>query len=480
MWYRALSLLLWVCSSIAQPVSTPVLTIEEAVRLAVVNHPSLQALRMDQTLTQNEVAYQSAEFLPKLTLEMMSGIKEENNELPQHAKLFKAFPSIQLKTPIGTQFKMYAEDSTHREQGYKHHDQSVTLMLKQPLLKGVSPKINRWPLEGAKLQYQIDRLTHQHALENVIDGVLSAYARYQQTIWQVEIQQHYLDQSERFFEEITEKFNVGRVRAQDLIAPELQIKKAKQSLLIAKQEVKHWRRLIFDAIGIEDTYQPIYPQLQSSTNAALHEIKITQEDVFAHDLDLHRIEVERQRLMRELIITKDSQRFDLNIQADVHLGQSHHHFLEQIYDDRYYHLLPKHNKGYSAAVYLTIPFGDKQRHHYEKLAKYTLIEKNKLQQKQLEQALIQQYHEMVEEIEMQQERYALVEQELALSVLEYDAVLEQYWLGRASIFEVIRSKEQHLAAQISLAQAKLNAIELKTKVQKLTGTLLEQWHVSVH
>lgn len=453
-----------------------VLTLNHAIDLALIHNPTLKAQQLDKVVALSELDLQRSEFYPKFSIEMSSAIREEDTLSNENNKIIRAYPSVSVKTPLGTQLKVYAEQSWQRDRYSSHNDQSMTMVVKQPLSKGVNPLVNRWPIKNAKIQYDMALLQFKQSVEEIIYAILISFMNYQQSHWQVELQQQYVQQTERFYLQLKEKHHAGRVSAHELIAPQLQIKQAKQSLLIANHDRANYRSQLFDHMGIMDEQQNIDTHVYVEPSIK----NVTLDEVLENDFNLQRLKKDENRLKSELINVKDGQRFDLNLQADLHFGRSQHHTLENMTEYGYYHLLPKHTKGYAASLNLSIPLGEKQRYHQQCLVKHTDIQKNILEVRKRQQQLTHQYHDLLHEIDLRQAQQTLFEEETKLAQLEYENMLEKYWMGRVAIHEVMRAKERAHSTSLNAAKSKLALKASLIKLQKLAGNLLGVVNVSLN
>lgn len=452
------------------------LSLEDAIALALVHNPNIQTQCLDKTLALNEIDYQKSLFLPKPSIEVSGVVQEERAELNENNKLLKAYPSIGLKTPVGTQFKVYAEQSGHFQNQLKHHDHAVTLIVKQPLSKGFKKSINQWPIQNAQLQYDLEKMNFRKVIEGVVTDLIVQFMVYQQSVWTEDLQKQFLQQTEKFYTQMKEKYAQGRVAENDLIAPQLQIKQAKQSYLIARLESKRMRQQLFEIMGIEDREQAIDMDFVMNLNSDMH---YTFDEVLQNDVVMNGLIMNAKRLQSELLVTKDAQRFDLNMQADVHLGRSHYHYFENLIEHGYYHTLHRHNKGYAASLNLSVPLGDKHLHYQQLLVRNTAIEKNKIETYQRQKTLRNQYDDFVQDIDLKRQQQQLIEDELKLTALEYDSSVEKYSIGRIPIIEVTRAKERNHLASINLAKAKLSLLSSQIKFQQLAGKILENWNISI-
>lgn len=473
MLYFVVGLLFCIFSSLTAAES---LSLEHAIALALTHNPNIQTHFLDKSLALSEIDYQKSLFLPKPSIEMSGVVQEERTELNQKTKLIKTYPSVELKTRMGTSFRAYIEQNSHIQNQDKHHDHAVTLIVKQPLSKRFKRSINQWPIQNAQLQYELEKMHFRKIVEEVVASLIIQFMIYQQTAWTEDLQKQFLQQAEKFYNQMRDKYTQGRVAENDLIAPQLQMKQAKQSYLIAQLESKRMRQQLFEIIGLEDLGQVIDMGFVVKLNG--NDI-YSFEEVLQSDVIMRGLLINAKRLQSELLVTKDSQRFDLNMQADVHLGRSHYHYFENLIEYGYYHSLHRHNKGYAASLNLSIPLGEKHLYYQQLLVKNTAIEKNKIESYQHQKKLRNQYDDLIQDIDLKKQQQQLIEDELKLSELEYQSSLEKYSIGRIPIIEVTRARERHHLASINLAKAKLSLLSSQIKFQQLAGKLLGNWHISI-
>lgn len=460
--------LLFICCA-AQVFANEPITLSHAIHLALLNNPSMQAAKWDQQITEHDVILQRAAFLPKFSLEASGSVSEENQSQNHKANMLRAYPSMALKTPLGTQLKVIAEENLRQERTMNQRDAALTMIIKQPLTKGVKPSVNLWPIEQSLLQVQAQRIQWQQSYEELAYALISAFMNYQQSQWQITLRAQYVEQAKRFLQHIEAKHEVGRVRAHDLIAPKLQVKQAEQSLLMAEQVKRHSRTQIFDLMGIDDIGQII----QVSTFMAEKPQGLTCDQVLSTDSALQLLSIEAERLRTELFHSKEANRWDVTLQADIHMGASHYHHLERFTDYGYYHALTKHTKGYAASLNVAIPIGKQHQLYHQQLLKRSALEKNTLEYRKRQRQLMHQWQDLLHDAEFTQMKLLLTQEQAQLADAEYEVMLEKYWMGRVAIHEVTQAKERTVSMKISVFENQLMQQTIHLKMIKLTGNLLD-------
>tara|TARA_R110002110_G_scaffold383245_2_gene594605 strand:+ start:45488 stop:46921 length:1434 start_codon:yes stop_codon:yes gene_type:complete len=458
-------------------VRAQVFTVADAISAALVHNTEIQSVYLDRLLAINNLSVQQKLYRPKLSLEMKGTAHKESYSAVPHSELMKAYPNLRVKTPIGTQLNISTEKAAYYD-SQKRYDDSVTITILQPLTRGAKVKVNNWPRDQAQLQYQAEMLNYQHEIENLVLKVILQFTQYQQKFLNIESQQKNLSQAERLLNTLNEKYHAGRIAKNDLFAPQLQIKQAKQSMLQAKNELSQARMAIFDLVGIEDNGDTIIADLSYQPSLVDEHII---PDVIAHDVRLKNLKLNETRYKHELILVKDNQMFDINLQADVHLGRSYYHQFEDITaKDGEYHALKRPNKGYTASINFSVPIGDGYIHHNKRLAIHTAIQKNLLEIKQRQRILKNQAITWVDDIILQRQQLMLTQEELDLSERDYQGTLEKYIAGRSSVHEVIRTQDRVHQVSMRLSKTELQLLEAKIRVEQATGHLLENWDVTLY
>ncbi len=453
------------------------LTVAQAISLALVHNTQIQSVYLDRLLAIDNLNVQQKIYRPKLSLDVQGTIHKESYTHTKHSELIKAYPSIQMKTPIGTQLNISTEKAAYSDK-YKHSDESVTVTIKQPITKGAKIKINNWPKNQAKLQYQSEALNYQQAVESLVLSVILQFTQYQQKSLNVVSQNKHLAQAERLFKMLNEKYQAGRIAKNDLFAPQLQMRQAKQSILQAQNELFQIRTELFELMGVDDNHADIMSDLDYKPEGIDDNI-ITE--VLAHDLRLKNLQLNETRYKHELLIAKDNQMFDINLQADIHLGRSYYHQFEDITaKDGGFHALKSPSKGYTTTLNFSLPLGEGYIHHNKRLVIHTAIQKNLLEIKQRQRLLKNQVISWLDDISSQTQQLVLVQEELDLAELDYQGVLEKYIAGRSSVHEVVRTQDRLHQVSMRLSSSKLKLLDSKIKIEQATGHLLENWNVILY
>lgn len=457
------------------------LSLEEAISLALIHNPEIQSIYWDRLVSLSDYQLQKKRFVPQLALEMAGGIQQERSTAHEDTTLFRAYPTIEMMTPLGTQLKLITEaaahDSHQSERNQKHNDQSLTVLIKQPLTKGLSPKVNQWPILNAQMNHEIALLNFKRTVETVVLQLISEFIDFQQMLNRQTLQKQYLSQAEHLFELLEAKYQDGRIAQNDLIPPKLQIKQAKQAILQSQIELKRKRKILFETIGIEDQGQWIDSKIKKKS---FSQEGISFEQVISNDLALKSLEMNENRLKKEIEVIKDDQKLDVYLQGDVHLGRSHYHTYEKLFEYGYYHSLPFHNKGYTASVNVNIPLGRKPLYQHQLLVQKSAIEKNKLDILKRHQTLSAEYESLKDSLHIKNAQLALMKEEVDLAKLDYSSALEKYNSGRIAIIEVTRAKAQWHTLELNLTDAELMRQQLEMQLDWLAGCLLEKWNVKLH
>lgn len=449
------------------------LTLQSAIHSALIHNIEIQKIYLDCILYKDNLDYQLKHYRPKLTLNAQ-GTTHENEQLGVHrSRLFKVYPSLKVSTPIGTELQILAEASKEHTD-LSHHDESITLILKQPLTKGLNPKINNFSLQEAKRQYMLEKWQVQQAVEQVMIKIIMQFFMYQQKTLILKTQQKHLDRAQLLVYQLNEKLQAGRIAQNELLAPRLQVQVAKQAVIQSQYDVDESRAKLFEIIGINDTQQEIelnIPQICIPTDSRL------MGDILENDLPLKTTEIMEQRFKEELLITKDSHRMDINLQGDFHLGHSHYHRYENIADSPLFHVLNKTNKGYTASINLELPIGNQHQKHNQLLKIHTNIQKAKLEKKQRKQLLTNQKRSLMNELHLQEQQILLIQQEGHLAQLDYESMRELYEVGRATVHELVNAEDKVQQVEVRLTMARQKLQEIKLQIQQLAGCLLPRWQV---
>jgi len=453
------------------------LTVSEAISLALVHNTQIQSVYLDRLLAIDNCSVQQKLYRPKLSFDIQGTTHKESYSDIKHSELVKVYPSILMKTPIGTQLNISTEKASYSDK-HKHSDESVTLTIKQPITKGAKTKVNNWPKNQARLHHQLETLNYQQAVENLVLSVILQFTQYQQKSLNVVSQKKHLAQAERLFKTLNEKYQIGRIAKNDLFAPQLQIKQAKQSILQAQNELFQVRTELFELIGIDDNNEDIITNLDYNPETMGQDIVA---EVLEHDFRLKNLQLNETRYKHELLIAKDNQMFDFNFQADIHLGKSYYHQFEDITaKDGHYHAIKSPHKGYTASLNFSLPLGDGYIHHNKRLTIHTAIQKNLLEIKQRQRLLKNQVTSWLDDISSQTQQLVLIQEELDLAEMDYQGTLEKYIAGRSSVHEVVRTQDRLHQVSMRLSSSKLKLLDSKIKIEQATGHLLENWNVTLY
>lgn len=282
-----------------------VLSLEEAVKLALVNNLNLQStvdVVQGSLISENLAA---SRFHVKVTPSYARGIGDQSL-VDQRLGV-----DVSKLLPLGTTVTGgLRTDWTANNLG-NFNNTSLSLGVTQPLLRGFGPRTTRYDLENARRGRQSSERSLELARERLAVDVVASYYNIVRQSGLVEVAQKSLDRSKELLRASQARLEVGLASKLDVFRAELQISQAEDSVIFRKEALD----LALDAFKfnlglaptdevslemVEPEYEPQAIDVDGLTSLALHNrIEVQEEHDRIHDSE-RSLAVNRQNLLPQL------------------------------------------------------------------------------------------------------------------------------------------------------------------------------------
>ncbi len=429
-----------------------VLTLKKAMLLSLDHNNDIRVAELNRVSQKFLLVVARKEFEPNYKLS--SSATYQNNTTPK----YNINPQIGIKTPFGTQIdldygKNFVGDETH----------SVTLTAKQPLLKGFGPEVVLANLRNSYDNEKVNRLGFKDTITKSVQKVIQQYRK-------VIADQNKLKVGERGLE--AEKSNLKKVRLlvkhgrkpeHDLIAQEAQV--ANRKLTVIQQEnsyrndMKDFLALLNldpeSHIKLDDKielYKAKIPNREEALKIALKNNTKYQQDLIKFRQD-----------KRSLMLAKDNNRWDLNVEASASLDRSGN-------QSRYEEPEVKLN--------LSIPIDDVKLQQGLTDARIR-IEQDKIQLAQERRDVQKEVLKEINDLELSKQQIIIGEQSVSLSTKTYQGTLIRYRHGLVTIFEVTSRENDLLDKEIELINDKIEYLNSIDSFYVNLGTAVDRWGIEI-
>ncbi|MFT3741626.1 MAG: TolC family protein [Gammaproteobacteria bacterium] len=437
------------------PCENPVLTLKDAIYLAMRHNPSIQNAELQRVIDKFSLIVTKNQYYPQLSLTAQALF--QNGSPPTYS----AAPLINYLSPIGTQVTTGLTQTT--TPGTEAAISTTgNLTISQPLLRGFGRKITLASLYTAQDSEKINQITFKSNVIAQVISVISAYYQLVQAYNNLSVNQLALKDETTTLQQTQAKVNVGKAAPTEQIQQELNIANSQLSISQTRNAIQQSRLNLLNLLGLApDTPIRIEQKIYYTPTQNLSLDK-SIEIALAHNLDYQTALINYKIIQRNLMLAEDEQKWQLN--AVFNLLQTIGNNGDATLNSRNF------------SLNLDVPIHDVSRQQILVNAKIALDQAriNLAQQKyQLIANVTNAYNNMVsnkQQIQISGKTVQLAEQSVAVAKLKY-----RY--GKTTSFELTSLQSALTNAQIGYISQQIQYINATEGFYQLLGTTLERWGI---
>lgn len=461
------------CNAFADTNSTisPVLTLNDAVLIALRSNPDVQSGEIQRTLDKFnlKVAEYAFQWQFGITSTVNYATQKFAGEESGTSKQFLISPTASITTPLGTQFSLQgnAIKTTNYNPG-------ITASIIQPLLQGFGPAVTLAPLYNAYDQETINKLSLKNTIMTTITGVITDYRSLVEAENNLTSVQLGLKNYEDTVKQNQALIAAGSMAPSDLVEAQAQVATQKVSVQAAINSVIQAKQTLLVAMGLDPNTpinvpediviknQPI-PDIQKSVALALANDPTYQSQLFNLKI-----------LGRELVVAHNAQLPTLDIVANASLGNGFGPGVNAGTNS----IFNGQNTSTNVGLQLNIPIDNLNNQQQEVSAKVAL-DQGKIALENLKRQITSNVIASVQNIQISLEQAQQAEEALVLNKQTVDIAVAKQKYGRASTFEVVSMAANYNNAMLEDTNDKINYLNALTSYDQIVGTTLEQWHIQI-
>lgn len=283
-----------------------VLSVEEAVRLAITGSRSAIAARLGRE--EQQLALEAAEerYDPMAGSLGLAANTASRGDMTASVSLG---PS--LRVPTGGSFRLSWNKPLA---GEGSRETSTTLSFSQPLLKGFGPELDTWTLRNARLQERINLRAFRDSAAGIVDGAVSGYRSVLGARRRLEIAREALARAQRQLEINRALIEAGRMALQDLVQTEADVADKEYALTQAEQQLETANSALVNTLDLEEGVR-IEPQEEPPVEPERPDLEESLETAFARRTDWLAAEIGVVRARNGLRTAENNLLPDLSLSA---------------------------------------------------------------------------------------------------------------------------------------------------------------------
>ena len=291
----------------ARPAASLELSLEEAIRLALVKSRTAIAARLGREEQMLSLEAAEERYDPTVSLGARADAASRGDET--------AGISIgsSLRVPTGGTLRLSV---TKPLTGERDREASTNLSFSQPLLKGFGPDIDTQPLRQARLQERINLGAFRDRAAGIVESVILAYRRVLRAGRRLAIAQGALERARRQLEINRVLVEAGRMAPQDLVQTEADVANKEYALTDAENPLETANSSLANTLDLEDGAR-VEPQEEPPVEPEQPDLDESLETAFARRTDWLRAEVDMEFARMGLRSAENNLLPDLSLSAQA-------------------------------------------------------------------------------------------------------------------------------------------------------------------
>lgn len=455
--------------------ATKILTLSDAILLAVRENPNVQTSRLNYVMEKFNLAVQEWQFKPHFAFQITGTVGKSisDNQPYVYSQNFNAQPSISMLAPYGTQLTAMINNYETT-----HYNPALSIQIMQPLMRGFGKPIVEAALNNARDSEVISRLSVEGVLRATVSIVISAYLDVVAAEKMININQDALLRAEQSVEQTKSFIKAGHKAGNELVTVQANVASAKSQLANARNNFLQARSSLLTAIGLDPNLDIDFAPLDVDALVKKYHLPNlidTKQLILKNDIQYQTDQITLHgATSRSLLVAQDSMRWQLNLTANAVSGGGTGGGQNSGVDS----LINGANQNESIGLTLQIPIDDRTLQQSAVNAKIAL--------KEAEIALQQEkWNRETSAINgwnlMHSEKQALDFAEAAekLQASTYHISYEKYLHGLIDSLELQTAQLQLIQAQQMVLAARISYLKALVNLDFLIGHTLKTWDISV-
>lgn len=447
----------------SEPTSGILLTLDDAILLALENNRQLKNEYLDRIIQRNQLEVAEDIFAPDFTPSASLGIDgNDTNLLPfPNSGGLNLSTTVGLRLPNGATISLdWQTDSRLEGDDTSLVGQNLTLSVTQPLLRDAGSEINRLPIKRARLTEKNNILQLKSSLISTITQVITTYRGLVQSQQGLEIQENALEDAKQRLEEINILIEFGRRARVEAVPFQQEIARSELALLRAKSNLESQKLNLIEILDLERNFEVVAEDVREVEAPALNLEEITELALLNQPSYLQ-AEINIKTANFSLLEAENALRWRLD------LGASYNNTLNTLNES---------TGDFSANISLSQEFGDMKDRKLElKRSQIGLVQaQNDLLEAR--QNLEIEVANAVRDVNLSLEEVKLARQttELAEKQLQIERDKLELSAPNASAQEVVRAQQAVVRARNDELAAKIDYQNSLTDLWQTLGTTLEE------
>lgn len=443
------------------------LTLQDAIVVALQNGHSLIQARLRRAIERYELKIAESAFQPRIVTQAYARQRDDYTTKTENSGLDT---SLRLRIPTGGEFALISNITRDGDEDPSGHnnDGTLELIFKQPLLRGAGFNASLSGLRSARNNEEINILSFKSEIISLTSQVIRAYRDHVQANTRVDIAQRSLDRALDLLEINQLLVATGRMAEQDVVQTQADIARRELDLLASQGRLDASRLELINVLDIKtDMYFGNLDELvlHDFNNELIDPIQRT-EIAFRQRPDYLQAGLRIENARNRHVTARSNRLWDLSLT----LGRSFRGELDELTDS-----------SQRVSLELDIPIG-RAAAGPSKLQERRALADLKIAQSELNE-LRQQIEisvkNSVRDVELAYQGAEIAGKARELAAQKAEIEREKLSLGVTTNFQLVTFENDLVLAEISELNAIADYLNSVTRLDQVTGNVLNRWEIDV-
>ena len=432
------------------------LSLDDAVRLALQNNRSLIDARLARTLQEFALDVAGDRYRPTATIGPATRVQKEQD--------WAADVSVDtgLRVPTGGQFSLrWSKPFAGQDDTSDDTSGTVTLAFSQPLLKGFGVSVDTAPLRLARLADEVNVLAFREAIAGVVTSTIRAWRDLVRARRQLEIGESSLERARKQREINRTLIEAGQMAAREILQSEANIADRELALVQSRNRVTASNFGLIDILDIDGATE-VRPLETLAARRPVLSLEDAIDVALRHSPSHARALLVKEIVAIDLEVAENETLWDLSLDAEASRGTGG----------------GSEATDYAAGVRLTIPLWDRAP-ELGLMAARAGVQRAERGLAEVRQAMDIAVRQAVHDVEVGLRRIELAREARALAEEKLEIERSKLQQGLSSTFQLSRFEEDLVRAQNAEVDALIDHENALTALDRTLGTTLETWNIEV-
>lgn len=463
--------------------TTMVLTLHDAVFLALRNNTSVISYELDRIIQKYAVLVAKHQFEPNYTLGGTFNYSDTTSTAiggshsASYSRSASLTPVVSIQNRYGTTFTTTMTNPTSGQ----YYNPSLKLEVKQPLLQGLGEDVTEITLRNALDAEEANKLTLKQNIITIVDLIMNEYFAWASAEASLRVDQSTLKNYERNVENDQLQINLGRMAKNDIIQDQSYVAQQKVTIEGDINSLRQAKLTLLNDMGLDSTTPiqlPDNPDFKGAVvklgGHAVPSLEKCLELTFANEPRYKIAEINLRTAQRSLLSAQDKMRWTLDFTGSVQRGAGSggdgNAGIESITNAR--------NHAEAAGLGLTVPV-DTVTLKGNLLNAEVSLQKTEIAfrnlRRQIEIDVLNKRNAVIsgeKKFQLSQVSIGLKRQTVEISKLKHE-------YGKISSFELIKNQESLSNSEITNVQSAISYLNALRDLNATLGITLDIWEIKL-